>query len=124
MKAKVRASQRTTVLHLAWVAVNRKDGSVITGHCKCMAGYVVCFYCLVIIIVNRWGEVCSHIAAILFKVEACIRLKIADVSCTSLPCAWNQSYSEKVIVMYSCANKYYTGRQMQVLSLILTLKNQ
>ena len=44
LKAKVRASQRMMVLHLAWVAVKRKDRSVITGHCKCMAGYVVCFF--------------------------------------------------------------------------------
>ena len=28
------------MLHLAWVAV-KKDGSILTGHCKCMAGYVL-----------------------------------------------------------------------------------
>uniref|UniRef100_A0A1X7TMG7 SWIM-type domain-containing protein n=1 Tax=Amphimedon queenslandica TaxID=400682 RepID=A0A1X7TMG7_AMPQE len=77
LKSKVRTSQGETVLHLAWVALNKSDGRIITGHCKRMAGS---------------GEVCSHIAAILFKVKVCIRLKIAD---------------------------YFTDRQMQVLLLTL-----
>lgn len=44
----------------------------------------------------RCGEVCSHVAAVLFKIEACIRLKIASRSCTELPCVWNQAFSKKV----------------------------
>uniref|UniRef100_A0A1X7UDI0 SWIM-type domain-containing protein n=1 Tax=Amphimedon queenslandica TaxID=400682 RepID=A0A1X7UDI0_AMPQE len=69
VKAKVHASQKATVLHLAWVAVNKRDGRIITGHCKCMAGC---------------GEVCCHIAAIVFQVEAYIRLKIADTNASSV----------------------------------------
>jgi len=42
------------------------------------------------------GEVCSHVAAILFKVEAFIRLGLATLTCTSQPCLWNQAYSKKV----------------------------
>ena len=57
---------------------------------------------VIVIIINtvifRCGEVCSHVAAILFKVEACIRLEITKETCTSLPCTWNQVYSTKVII--------------------------
>ena len=40
LKAKVRASQRMTTYHQAWVCVVKRTGSVITGHCTCMAGLV------------------------------------------------------------------------------------
>ena len=43
-----------------------------SGHCKCMAGL---------------GEVCSHIGAILFYVEAVQRMNPA--TCTQTSCAWN-----------------------------------
>lgn len=36
----------------AWVLV-KNDGEVLCGHCTCMAGF---------------GEVCSHVAAILFGI--------------------------------------------------------
>ena len=45
---------------------------------------------------SRCGEVCSHVAALLFKVEACICLKIATLTCTDLLCVWNLSFSKKV----------------------------
>ena len=48
------------------------------------------------IILSRLGEVCSHVAAVLFKVEACVRLGVAPRTCTSLPCMWNQAFSKKV----------------------------
>ncbi|KAK6168739.1 hypothetical protein SNE40_019924 [Patella caerulea] len=82
-KAKVNRSQAVTEKpHEAWVCVNNSDGSIITGHCTCMAGQ---------------GSVCSHVAAILFKVEACGRLGFnQQLSCTSVPCMWNQNYTKKV----------------------------
>ena len=40
----------------------------------------------------RLGEVCSHVAAVLFKVEACIRLGVSSLTCISLPCVWNQTF--------------------------------
>ena len=45
---------------------------------------------------NSLGEACSHVAAVLFKVEACIRLGLEELSPTSLPCKWNQTFSKKV----------------------------
>ena len=44
----------------------------------------------------RLGEVCSHVAALLFKVEACVRLGYTNPACTSTPCEWNQAFSKKV----------------------------
>ena len=41
-------------------------------------------------------ERCAHVAALLFKVEACVRLGIASMTSTSLPCVWNQAFSKKV----------------------------
>ena len=53
--AKVKHSQRLSVPPAkAWIGVE-KSGTIICGHCDCMAGM---------------GEACSHIAAILFTLEA------------------------------------------------------
>ena len=38
LKAVVRASQSVKTEHKAWVSVVKKTGTVITGHCTCMAG--------------------------------------------------------------------------------------
>jgi hypothetical protein len=40
--------------------------------------------------------VCSHVAALLFKVEASCRLGYNKPSCTSQPCLWNQTFKTKV----------------------------
>ena len=48
------------------------DGTIITAHCNCLAGL---------------GEVCSHVGAVLFAVEAGVRIREAQM-CTSLPCKW------------------------------------
>ena len=54
-----------------WVGC-KSNGEVVTAHCTCMAGI---------------GEVCSHIAGVLFAAEANTQVK-QQQSCTSLPCAW------------------------------------
>uniref|UniRef100_A0A1X7SHI9 SWIM-type domain-containing protein n=1 Tax=Amphimedon queenslandica TaxID=400682 RepID=A0A1X7SHI9_AMPQE len=80
LKGKVKASQRLNdPPHEAWVCLHKKTADVVTGHCSCMAGK---------------GGTCSHVAGILFKIEACARLGIVKMSCTSLPCVWNQSFSK------------------------------
>ena len=38
LKAKVRASQRMSTEHEAWVGFAKATGTVISGHCTCMAG--------------------------------------------------------------------------------------
>ena len=44
------------------------------AHCDCMAGL---------------GEVCAHVGAVLFYIEATHRIK----SCTEVPCTWNMPTS-------------------------------
>ena len=52
-----------------WIK-STKDGEVNCAHCDCMAGL---------------DEVCSHVGAILFYVEAVRHNK----SCTDVPCSWS-----------------------------------
>ena len=53
--AQVKHSQRLSVAPLkVWLAI-KENGEVVCAHCNCMAGL---------------GEVCSHVAAVLFTAEA------------------------------------------------------
>ena len=70
--ASVRHSQKISVSPVrSWVVVKKK-GTILYGHCTCMAGL---------------GEVCSHIGAVLFALEANTRYK-ESLTCTSVPCSW------------------------------------
>lgn len=42
------------------------------------------------------GEACSHVAAVLFKVEHAVRNGYTAV--TSQTCSWNQTFCEKVSI--------------------------
>ena len=44
----------------------------------------------------RLGETCSHIAAMLFKLEAAVRLGYTSSSCTSEACQWNATFLKNV----------------------------
>ena len=44
----------------------------------------------------RLGESCSHIGAILFKVEAAVRLGYTKVACTDVSCQWNNDFIKKI----------------------------
>lgn len=61
-----------------WI-MTESDGSVVTGHCTCIAGA---------------GEVCSHIGSALYAVEYLYR-KVSTLeetgasACTSISCSWN-----------------------------------
>ena len=80
-KADVRPSWRVTESpHHPWVAATR-DGTIIAGHCDCMAGL---------------GETCSHVAALLFKIEAAVRLGYTASVSTDELCQWNQSFVSSV----------------------------
>ncbi|XP_047142692.2 uncharacterized protein LOC124816975 [Hydra vulgaris] len=78
LKSKVLPSQRqgqNQKLYSVWVVLHKKIGYILTGNCKCMAGL---------------GSVCSHVAALLFKIEACIRTEVHKTAVTSKLCQWNQ----------------------------------
>ena len=66
------------------------------GHCNCMAGL---------------GEVCSHVGAVLFAVEAGVRMLKAK-TCTSVPCQWlmpsavsSVPYAELQEIDFTSSNK-------------------
>ena len=42
------------------------------------------------------GESCSHIAALLFKIEAAVRLGYTSMACTLKPCKWNNDFVSSV----------------------------
>ena len=44
----------------------------------------------------RLGESCSHIGALLFKVEMAVRLGYTQIACTDKPCAWNNDFTKKI----------------------------
>ena len=69
---RVKHSQRLSLKPLQpWVVIE-KEGMVVCAHCDCMAGL---------------GEACSHVASLLFLLEANTRQK-NSLSCTSQPCYW------------------------------------
>ena len=78
VSASVKHSQRLSSTPLKpWVAAEML-GTVLCAHCTCMAGL---------------GEACSHIAAVLFTLEANTRI-MSNVSCTSELCAWLPANSQ------------------------------
>ena len=44
------------------------------------------------VILHRLDETCSHMAAILFKVQAAVLMGMSTVAGTSKACAWNQAF--------------------------------
>ena len=44
----------------------------------------------------RLGETCSHVAAILYKVEAAVRHGLTSQTCTDILYQWNQTFKESV----------------------------
>ena len=82
LKAEVMPSQRLNENpHLPWVAINLRGTPVETLHCACMAGL---------------GESCSHIGALLFKLEAAVRAGLTKNACTDVACTWHQDFVKKI----------------------------
>ena len=63
----------------------------------------------------RLGESCSHIGALLFKLEAAVRLGYTSSTCTDVPCAWNQCFVRKVNPAIVCDIKFYKESAKQKL---------
>ena len=72
---------------------NAWRGKLIVGR-SCTTN--LCAYIAFHAFVHRLGKVCSHVAALLFKIEAACKLGYAKPSCTSLPCEWNKSFVDNV----------------------------
>ena len=75
---KARRNSCDSSLHLhGWVGVAWLNKSTATFH----------------MYIKYIGEGCSHIAAVLFKIECAVRL--GYTAGTSQPCQWNEAYSQK-----------------------------
>ena len=72
---KVLPSQRqseSSTMYNVWACLQKEYGWVLTANCSCMAGL---------------GSACSHVAALLFKIESACHLKLAEgISPTSVLC--------------------------------------
>ena len=63
-----------TKLYDMWVFLNKDNGWVLSDNCACMAGL---------------GSACSHVAALLLKLETAVHLKLKDSAApTSVLCSW------------------------------------
>lgn len=79
--------------HHSWICIS-SDGVIIAAHCDCMAGL---------------GESCSHVAALLFKIEAAVRLGYTSMACTEMPCEWNNHFVKKVNCQPISRINFYTS---------------
>lgn len=42
------------------------------------------------------GESCSHVGALLFKIEAAVRVGVTKKICTEVACQWNNDFIKKI----------------------------
>ena len=64
----------------------------------------------------RFGEACSHIAAMLYKNEKAIRSRITEQVRTDLPCTWNQNFPTNVTAAPVNNIMFYTSEAKEKLS--------
>ena len=50
----------------------------------------------ILLLYTRLGESCSHIGALLFKIEMAVRLGYTQVAVTDKPCSWNNDFVKKI----------------------------
>ncbi|XP_043204917.1 uncharacterized protein LOC122372108 [Amphibalanus amphitrite] len=81
VKAEVQASQTASKSYNAWVLCH-PNGSVMSAHCQCMAGL---------------GEVCSHVAGVLYKIQAAVLHGLTENAPTSKACQWNHQTATKKV---------------------------
>ncbi|KAH3822281.1 uncharacterized protein LOC127881093 [Dreissena polymorpha] len=82
LRAKVIPSQRVSEKpHQPWVYLDKQSSAVFCAHCTCVAGL---------------GEVCSHVAALLFKMDTAVRLGLTSKSSTSDACKWNRAFRREL----------------------------
>lgn len=97
LKAEVTPSQRVNdECHTPWIALSVKNTvHIVAGHCSCMAGL---------------GESCTHVGALLFKIEAAVRLGYTNRLCTSEACKWNNDFVKKIKGEQICKIKFYNAK--------------
>ena len=109
VSGKVKHSQKLSADPLQpWVAVEN-EGLVVCAHCNCMAGL---------------GEACSHIAALLFLLEANSQKK-KSLSCTSQPCYWLPPSFKSVPYVKICDTDFTNAqRKLKKITSVVTTVSQ
>lgn len=74
LKCEVQASQSLKTMHNAWVCCE-SNGGIRTSGCSCMAGR---------------GKVCSHVGALLWKIDLAVSSGLTGETCTDNTAAWNR----------------------------------
>jgi len=59
------------------------------------------------------SESCSHIAALLFKVEVAVRAGYTQRACTEEACIWNNDFKDKVACAEIAHVKFYTEKAVE-----------
>ncbi|VDI32578.1 Hypothetical predicted protein [Mytilus galloprovincialis] len=67
--------------HQPWVCLAKDTADIYCAHCTCLSGL---------------GEMCSHIAAVLFKIELGVRYGVTQKSVTSEERKWNKVFRKQV----------------------------
>lgn len=121
LEENLKSCKRNLVLECeAWVCLKKQDGSVYCVHCTYRAGWVKWIFkaawlsyhqndrrkyttdsfllCIYIsnFLANSLGEVCSHVAAVIFKIQTAVMLGLTKHSSTSEACPWNKTFRENV----------------------------
>ena len=78
------------MMYSVWVCLHKSHGWVLTGNCTCMSGL---------------GSACSHVAALLFKLEAAVHLDMnQNEAPTTQLCAWRSCKKQVEPAPMSCIN--------------------
>ncbi|CAC5416871.1 unnamed protein product [Mytilus coruscus] len=80
MRAEVRSSQTVSRMNSVYVH-STQDGTVINGWCSCMAGRC---------------HSCSHVGALLWKLEHAVRNSLTGIACTDESAQWNKGTTRNV----------------------------
>ena len=59
------------------------------------------------------GESCTHIGALLFKIEAAVRAGFTRRACTDEACLWNDDFKENVTPGELCNINFYSATSIQ-----------
>jgi len=85
--------------------LNEHDINIMMQDKQCLLKKIK-MYCFDIIY-YRLGETCSHVAALLFKVEAAVRLGYTTPACTDVSCRWNNCFTTKILGTQVSKIKFY-----------------
>ena len=89
-------------MYNVWVCLQKEYCWILTASCSCMTGL---------------GSVCSHVAALLFKIESTHHLKLTEgISQMSVVCEWKKSKKSvqpapKNLINFSCPRKHQLPKE-------------